>query len=264
MSEIPFSPSSMFVKNRLPTVGSSRPVFVPLSERSLTKPSIETVIERDPDVLSRVKKCMSLEQNPYISLIRFDKITKYKVVRDYIPNYVNHRYKPMGNAHGMSAGPYGVTVHNNELVALKPTVLIIDSSYIWRNKYGEQLRGKSIASAKNEFFDFFDRSLFNRASVNKFGYRVPTLDLVDLVGLKKVPDHLDPLIAAGVVGFMALMLPRVLDKRKSHLESGLSGSRSSGSRSRALDRSSCSECESDGGIGQKENQCTDDSRVSVT
>ena len=131
----------------------------------------------------------------------------------------------------MSAGPYGVTLsENGDLIPLRPTVLIIDSGSVWRDEYGERLEKQSATSAwervRTELTDFFGRT-----NIGKFSYKVPALHLVDLVGLKNVPRHLDPLIAAGVVGFTALMIPHLLQKHQRWKQNRSSQGRLSRSRS---------------------------------
>jgi len=142
-----------------------------------------TVIERDPDLLDRVQECSWLDKSPYLSLIRFDKSTKYHI----IPKTTREGYKPRGSACGMIAGPYGVTLSEHSLgyFQLRPTVLIRDRSLVWRSGNGERLNQPTSVweKVKAEL-----RDSFGRATSQKFKYRLPAAQLLKVVGLQKIPE----------------------------------------------------------------------------
>jgi hypothetical protein len=111
----------------------------------------------------------------------------------------------------MIAGPYGVTLSDNSLgyFHLKPTVLIRDRSQIWRSGNGERLdQPTSIwERVKAELSDSF-----GRATSQKFKYRLPAAQLLEVVGLQKIPEAGLKWYAAGACGIAAVTLPYLVDK----------------------------------------------------
>jgi hypothetical protein len=198
--QLDMSMSSLYIKNKPLTVRTP----------SITDPNLsdtEIVIERDPKLLGRVQECSRLDRSPYLSLIRFDKSTKYSI----IPKTTREGYKPRGSARGMIAGPYGVTESDNTLgyFHLRPTVLIRDRSQVWRSGNGERLdRPTSIwERIKAELSDSF-----GRASSHKFKYRLPAAQLLEVVGLQKIPEAGLIWYAVGACGVAAVALPYLVDK----------------------------------------------------
>lgn len=122
---------------------------------------------------------------------------------------------PRGSAHGMIAGPYGVTLSDESLkfVRLKPTILIHDKSGVWRRANGERLNQpkSSWGRIRAELVDFF-----GRANSKNFKYRLPTVDLLEVVGLRKIPEAVPGgnlrRYVAGVCGIAAVTLPYLVDK----------------------------------------------------
>jgi hypothetical protein len=111
----------------------------------------------------------------------------------------------------MIAGPHGVTESDNSLgyFHLKPTVLIRDRSLVWRSGNGERLdRPASIwERVKAELSDSF-----GRATSQKFKYRLPAAQLLEVVGLQKIPEASLKWYAAGACGIAAVTLPYLVDK----------------------------------------------------
>jgi hypothetical protein len=169
------------------------------------------VIEPDPNLLDQAQDCNWLDRSPYLSLIRFDKSTKYNI----IPKTTREGYKPRGSAHGMIAGPYGVTLSDESLkfIQLKPTVLIRNKSRVWRTGNGDRLEKptSSWGRIRAELVDFF-----GRANSRKFKYRLPTVDLLEVVGLWKIPEVVLggslKWYAAGACGIAAVTLQYLAGK----------------------------------------------------
>ena len=153
---------------------------------------------------------MPVDRNPYLSLIRFDKVTSYTV----IPRQSREGYKPKYSAYGMVAGPYGVTKSNGKFLMLKPTEIIKDKTDVWRNGNGERLEQQYKSTMDRRLADL--RDLFGgRTTRHDFSYRVPTWHLFDIVGLGKV----DPLVLlGGIVGATAI-LPALVRRQGSRSRS---------------------------------------------
>jgi len=131
--------------------------------------------------------------------MRVDKVTQYHLVPKYV---IENGYKARGSAHGMIAGPYGVTISNGAFVALQPIILIRDKYHIWRDEHGERLDQPS-SSFERVWVELIDS--FGRNSFQKFNYHVPALDLLELVSFQKISRLIDPQLAVGVVALAAVL-----------------------------------------------------------
>jgi hypothetical protein len=157
------------------------------------------VLEHDPALFSQ---CEALEKSPSLSVVRFDKTTKYSI----IPRSDKYNYKPAGSAPGVITRPYGVTLSNGSFKQLRPTELIRDHRGIWRDGSGGRLRQpkSTLHLLFAELHDFF------RTSRGDFDYHLPTSKLVNLaIDKSSVKNREHPFACLGIIGLTIAATPDI-------------------------------------------------------
>lgn len=94
------------------------------------------VSELDPRSIPYLRQCRPLAENPYIRLLRFEKVAHIRIV----PSLSDMQYKIGSVLHGMISGPYGGNWSGEgSFERVRPLEIMRDRSYILRNGDGERL-----------------------------------------------------------------------------------------------------------------------------
>lgn len=146
------------------------PYVQPLS-REHPQP-MDLVAEYDPALLSRAHNCRALDRSPYLSVVRFDRFTRYCIVPSG-----SSSYRPKESMMGMIKGPWGVTWSNGISKLLHPTELIKDY-LVWRDGDGRRLDRPE--STWDRMLNDLGDTLFGRTSRDTFSYSLPLSPMISL------------------------------------------------------------------------------------
>jgi hypothetical protein len=147
----------------------------------------------DLDLTKGLSRCQYSDTNPYLCLVRFEKISHYTVTqKDF-----RGRYRPTGLAYGIITFPYGTVWKNGFPEHLKSVSQIRDPSGVLRDEYGNRVeKPKSTwQSLVANFEDFFGRT--SKAS---YSYSYPTWDLLVLMSKQQAVHRAFPWVLIGAAG----------------------------------------------------------------
>jgi hypothetical protein len=133
---------------------------------------MDLVAEYDPTLLSRAQNCRALDRSPYLTVVRFDRLTRYCI----IPSG-SSSYEPRESMMRMIKGPWGVTRSNGTSKLLRPTDLIRDNQ-VWRDGDGQRIDRPE--STGDRMLDDLTDTLFGRTSRETFSYSLPLSPMISL------------------------------------------------------------------------------------
>jgi hypothetical protein len=176
--------------------------YPPLQDFHQSK--VRLVMEVNLDTSQGLYKCHPLDRNPYLSLLRFEKVSHYRITQKNFKG----RYKPMGSATGMVSAPYGVTWSGGTYKQWHPETLILDPQGTFRDENGERLEQPK-STWRRLLTDLDD--FFGRTSKSSFGYSIPAWDILALMSKQpsvrtRIPGAV---LVTGGLGLIALALKRL-------------------------------------------------------